>query len=395
MGNSFFDYVSEAPADAIFNLTTAFMEDRRAQKVNLSVGIYRDEKLRTPVLKSVKAAEKYLLVHEKNKEYLPIGGDRRFVEECGKLVFGDTLPTHICGLQVPGGTGGIRIGADFVRQEVSDTIAIPNPTWPNHLGVFRQAGFKINSFSYYNTKKQQLDTEALFSMLEQAPARSVVLFHACCHNPTGADLDLPMWNRVADIMKNRFLLPFFDFAYQGFGRGIEEDAEPIRLFVKKNLECLVATSYSKNFGLYSERVGALFVSTKTETAACHVLSKLKIFARTAYSNPPKHGAAIVEHILSHPGLKKKWMKEVDEMRDRIRDLREQFVSALSSNQTKVDFSSLLNQMGMFCYLGLDKEKVAKLRDEYGIYMAEGGRINLAGLSRQNFNYVVESLTHVL
>lgn len=393
MGYSFFERVAEAPADAIFHLQAAFMADSRQNKVNLSVGVYRDEKLQTPVLKTVKSAEKYLLISEMTKEYLPISGDPLYIQECGRLIFGNEYQEQMCGMQVPGGTGGLRVGADFVKQEVCDTIAIPDPTWPNHHGIFKQSGFKIHSFSYY--KDHRIDTRSIFEMLEKVPEKSAVLFHACCHNPTGADLSQDEWEKVAVVMKKRQLLPFFDFAYQGFGEGIEEDALVIRLFVKQSIECVVVSSYSKNFGLYSERVGALFVVTQSETSAKHVLSKLKIFARTSYSNPPRHGAAIVGHILSNGDLKKEWMREVDEMRHRLDSLRKEFVRALDAGQKKRDFSYLLNRVGMFCYLGLEKEKVARLRDEYGIYMADGGRMNLAGLSQQNFEHVIDSMIKVL
>jgi aspartate/tyrosine/aromatic aminotransferase len=396
---SFFERVALAPADAIFQLTIAFMEDPRPHKVNLSVGLYRDEKLETPVLKTVKAAEKYLLSHEMTKEYLPISGDPVYIEESGRLIFGNELwKEHhgkICGMQTPGGTGALRVGGDFVRKEAADTIAIPEPTWPNHPGVFKQCGFKIHPYSYYDLKKEQLDSDAIFEMLKKIPEKSAVLFHACCHNPTGADLIKEEWEKAAEIVKKRELLPFFDFAYQGFGKGIDKDAFAIRLFVKKSIECVVASSYSKNFGLYSERVGSVFVVTSSEDAAKNVLSKIKIFARTSYSNPPKHGAAVVAHILSNAELKQEWAKEVDAMRHRLEALRKEFVAALQTGQKKRDFSYLLKRVGMFCYLGLDKEKVSRLRDEYGIYMAEGGRMNLAGLSRGNFNYVIQSMIKVL
>ncbi len=274
MGDSFFEHVTEAPADAIFKLNTAFMEDPRSHKVNLSVGVYRDEHLLTPILKSVKSAEKYLLDNETTKDYLPISGDAQFIKETGRLIFGDAYDARICGMQVPGGTGGLRIGADFVKQEVSDTIGLPDPTWPNHLGIFKQSGYKIHSFPYYNIKNNRLDMEGLFEALQKAQSGSVILFHACCHNPTGADLHADEWSRVAKIMKQKKLLPFFDFAYQGFGKGLEEDTHPIRSFVQEGMECVVVSSYSKNFGLYSERVGALFVVTQNETSAQHVLSKL-------------------------------------------------------------------------------------------------------------------------
>mgnify|MGYP001615369158 CR=1 FL=1 len=382
MGYSFFETIDLAPADPIFKLTTEFEEDRRPNKVNLSVGLYRDEQLQTPVLKTVKQAEKYLLDTEKSKEYLPISGDPVFVEETKRLIFGDV--NRVCGIQTPGGTGALRVAGDFIRDEISSIIALPDPTWPNHPGVFKKCGFKIDTYGYYDVKKHQLNIDAIFKMLRTVPEKSVVLFHACCHNPTGADLSRDEWNQVATVVKERKLLPLFDFAYQGFGDGIEEDAYPIRSFVKQSIECVVTASYSKNFGLYSERVGALFITTNTEQSAKHVLSKLKVYARTLYSNPPKHGAAIVAHILSDPALRKEWEKEVDEMRHRIDSLRDKFVHALQKSYLK-------NRKGMFCYLGLETEKVKRLKEQFGIYMAEGGRMNLAGLSRQNFDYVITSL----
>ncbi len=395
MVHSFFDKVIEAPADAIFKLAGAFIADPRPHKVNLSVGVYRDDELHTPILKSVKTAEKYLLSHETTKEYLPISGDAQYIELSGRLIFGDQYGDHICGMQVPGGTGGLRIGADFTKQEVSDLISIPDPTWPNHPGVFKQSGYKVVSFPYYDLKSHRLNLNGIFEMLQKAPPRSVVLFHACCHNPTGADLSPDEWDKVAETMKERELLPFFDFAYQGFGRGIEADAEPIRSFVKKSMECVVVSSNSKNFGLYSERVGGIFVVTKNKKAAANALSKLKIFARTSYSNPPRHGAAIISHILSHDDLEKEWMKEVDAMRHRLSTLRKEFVEALQGGQNKRDFSYLEHRLGMFCFLGLESAKVEQLREEYGIYMADGGRMNLAGLSQQNFKYVIQSMIAVL
>lgn len=399
MRHSFFDSVSEAPADPIFHLTAAFQEDERPFKVNLSVGLYRDEALQTPVLKSVKTAEKYLLSQEKTKEYLPISGDPLYIEESGRLIFGDVLwnehRSTICGMQTPGGTGGLRVGGELLKQVVGDGIAIPEPTWPNHVGVFKQCGYKIDFYRYYNTQHNRLEKELLFETLRSLPARSIVLFHACCHNPTGADLSEQEWNDIADLFKKKQLLPFFDFAYQGFGKGIEKDAYAIRLFAQKSIECLVASSYSKNFGLYSERAGTIFAITHHEKSARHILSQLKIIARTIYSNPPRHGAAIVGYILSKPELKLEWMKEVDTMRNRLEKLRRQFVTHLQAGQKKYDFSYLLERFGMFCFLGLGKEQVLKLREDSGIYMTSDGRINLAGLSEQNINYVTESILKIV
>lgn len=379
MSKSFFESMVVAPADPIFSLQAAFEEDERKGKVNLSIGVYRDESLNTPVLECVKQAEAYGVKHEKTKEYLPIGGEKRFVEECGKLVFGKE---GVCGVQTPGGTGALYVGGKFLREHVGSRVYIPTPTWPNHAGVFTECGFEVKTYNYY--KDREVDEAAIVEMLREAPAGSVVLFHACCHNPTGADIE--GWDELGDIVKERRLMPFFDFAYQGFGKGIEEDAHAVRLFAQRDIECLVASSYSKNFGLYGERVGALFVVTKHVKP---VLSQLKIHARRTYSNPPKHGASIVSHILSDAGLKEEWRREVDGMRSRIEEMRNEFVRGIKG------YEYLLNRYGMFCYLGLEEKKVTRLKEEYGIYMAEGGRINLAGLSRKNIQYVTESLNKIL
>lgn len=399
MEHSFFDSIAQAPADMILQLTAAFMEDPRPNKVNLSVGLYRDETLHTPILKTVKAAEKYLLSQQITKEYLPIDGDHVYLEEIGRLIFGQSVweqhRHRICGIQTPGGTAGLRIGGEFLQQAVRDEIAVPDPTWPNHLGIFKQCHYKVSLYPYYDLKQHRLNIEAMLEALKKTPPRSIVLFHACCHNPTGADLSEAEWNQVVNIIQEREILPFFDFAYQGLGKGLEEDAYAIRLFAQRSLEFAVASSYSKNFGLYSERVAALFVVSQNEETSRRILSQLKFFARTTYSNPPQHGAAIVTHILSNPELKHEWTCEVDMMRHRIENLRKQFVQGLQTQQNSQDFSYLLNRIGMFCFLGLEKEKVSKLREEYGIYMTADGRINLAGLSQRNLNYVIEAILALL
>ena len=383
MSSSLFNQVPEASTDPIFQLAVAFAEDPRPHKVNLSVGLYRDEKLQTPILKAVKTAEKYLLAHETTKEYLPISGDPLYIEKSGRLILGDKLwdqhHSRICGIQTPGGTGALRIAAEFMRQFVSDHIAIPDPTWPNHLGIFNRCGYQIHAYPYYDLATHHSAIQAILDTLKKIPARSIVLFHACCHNPTGADLTEKEWDDVFHVVQKRKLLPLFDLAYQGLAKGIEQDPYVIRKLLERSMDGVVAFSYSKNFGLYSERVGGLFAITPSAAIAEHVLSQLKIFARTNYSNPPKHGAAIVTHILSTPELKKEWIQEVDKMRDRLNHLRKEFVASLQKGPSPIDFSHLLDQVGMFCFLGLSKDKVERLREEYGIYMTSDGRMNLAGL----------------
>lgn len=399
MGSSFFDRVSCAPADAIFQQQQAFKNDPRPHKVNLSIGLYQDEMLQTPILKTVKNAEKVLISQETTKEYLPISGDPLYLEESGQLIFGQMLwrerRENICGVQTPGGTGGLRIGAEFLRQEISKTIAIPDPTWPNHTGIFKQCGYQVHSYSYYDTRSGLLKIESILETLKKAPCRSIVLLHACCHNPTGADPSEKEWNAISELLREKELLPFFDFAYQGLGKGLEEDAQVIRSFVKRSIECVIAFSHSKNFGLYSERVGGVFVTAKNRSAAENVLSQLKVCARVCYSNPPRHGAAIVAQILSNLELREGWIKEVDAMRERIDRLRKEFVSALQNQQKVKDFSSLFSRVGMFCFLGLSDAQVSALREEDGIYMSSGGRINLAGLCDSNLERVTDAIRKIL
>jgi len=389
MGSSFFTGVKEALPDPIFQLMTAFKEDPRVDKVNLGVGLYQDESLQTPILKSVKAAEKYLLAHETTKEYLPISGDPGYVEGIEKLLFGKK-EKHVCGLQAPGGTGSLRIGAEFLHETVGKDVLVPDPTWPNHVAVFKQCGYQIHRYPYY--KNHRLYMEGILDALRKAPKRSVVVLHACCHNPTGADPSDAQWKEIEKVLVEKELFPFFDFAYQGLGRGIEEDAAVIRSLASQSIEFMVACSQSKNFGLYSERVGALFVHTASGKV---VLSHLKRLARASYSNPPRHGAAIAAQILANAELHTMWRREVDAMRSRIMGLRTALVTALQEKQKGHDFSFLLPRVGMFCFLGLKEAQVEKLRKDHGIYMAAEGRINLAGLTLQNVPKVATSICSVL
>jgi aspartate/tyrosine/aromatic aminotransferase len=351
------------------------------------------------VLESVKLAETFLLREEESKEYLPIAGNSAYLNKIGALVFGEFFwageGKRVCGVQTVGGTGALRVGGEFLKQEVGERIAISDPTWPNHRGVFTRCGMVVDAYPYYDIRTNTLEFDRMLQYLKNLTPGTAVILQACCHNPPGADLSLDQWKVVLKLFKENGLLPFFDFAYQGFGSSIEEDAKAIRLFVAEGMEMLVACSHSKNFGLYSERVGALYVVSDSPKTAVTVLSKLKTIVRTNYSNPPRHGAAIVAHILSTPVLKKVWEQEVLGMQSRIEKLRLSFVEGLTSRSLKRNYLYLADRVGMFCFSGLKKEEVERLQKEFAIYMPLDGRINIAGLSNENLLTVVDAITEVV
>ncbi len=399
MGKLFFHNITPAVLDPIFGLTVMFDADKRPDKINLGVGQYRNDQLVTPVLESVKLAETFLLREEESKEYLPIAGDSSYLNRVGALVFGEFFwageGKRVCGVQTLGGTGALWIGGEFLKQEVGERIAISDPTWANHRGVFSRCQMTVEAYPYYDIRTHHLEFDRMLQYLKKLTPGTTVLLQPCCHNPTGADLSLDQWKLVLKLFKENGLLPFFDFAYQGFGSSIEEDAKVIRLFVAEGMEMLVACSHSKNFGLYSERIGALYVVAESQKIAETVLSKLKTIVRTNYSNPPKHGAAIVAHILSTPVLKKMWEQEVLGMHTRIEKLRRSFVEALMSRSLKRNYLFLTDRVGMFCFSGLKKEEVERLQKEFAIYMPLDGRINIAGLSDENLLTVVNAITEVV
>lgn len=398
MSKLFFHHVAPAPQDSIFGLTAMFEADARPEKINLSVGQYRNDQLVTPVLESVKLAETFLLREEESKEYLPIAGDLCYINRVGALVFGDFFwaaeGKRICGVQALGGTGALRLGGEFLKQDVGERVAISDPTWPNHRGIFSRCGMVVEAYPYYDLRKNVQEFERMYQYLKNLTPGTIVILQACCHNPTGADLSLDQWKELSKLFKENGLLPFFDFAYQGLGRSIEEDAEVIRLFAAEGIEMLVACSQSKNFGLYSERVGALFVVTESEKTQEAVMTKLQTIIRTNYSNPPRHGSSIVAHILSTPVLKQMWKQEVEMMNKRIERLRQRLVEELVPRSRKKDYRFLAQRVGMFCFTGMKKEEVEQLQKEFAIYMTLDGRINIAGLSDQNLKTVVDALIEV-
>jgi aspartate/tyrosine/aromatic aminotransferase len=392
--------IKAAPADSILGLTDAFRNDPSSQKVNLGVGVYKDENGTTPILDCVKAAEKILLEQEKTKSYLPISGDAAYAAEVQKLLFGESGDVVSSGRAVtahaPGGTGALRVGGDLLKKFYADAkVWISSPTWANHKGVFKTAGFELAEYDYYNPETKALDFEAMAASLKSIPAGDIVLLHACCHNPSGVDLSASEWKQVAAIGKEKGWIPFLDFAYQGFGESVEEDRCGIEEFAAAGVDFFIASSFSKNFGLYNERAGALTIVSPTAQDSAVAMSHLKSTIRVIYSNPPAHGGLVVATILSNPELHKQWLGELAAMRDRIKAMRLALVEGLATRGVAGDFSYITRQRGMFSFSGLSDDIVAWLRSNKSIYVVGGGRINLAGLTKANINYVCDAIAEAL
>lgn len=395
-----FSQVLLAPADPILGLTDTFKADPRQDKVNLGVGIYKDEAGQTPVLASVKKAEAILLEQEKTKNYLGIEGVQAYNRVVQTLLFGEGSALISSGraatAQAPGGTGALRIAAEFLlRNTDSHTIWVSNPTWANHQNIFETAGLTVKEYGYYKVEAHDIDFDTMMTDLSHANAGDVVLLHGCCHNPTGIDLTLAQWELVAQLCADKKLVPLFDFAYQGFGAGIEEDAAGLRLVASKVSELLVANSFSKNFGLYNERIGAVTVVAEDADAAVRAFSQVKRTIRANYSNPPAHGALIVSTILNDAALKAMWVQEVKEMRERIAEMRTLFVDSLKAEGVTQDFSFISRQNGMFSFSGLNKAQVARLKDEFGVYIVGSGRISVAGMTKTNMPVICKAIAQVL
>ena len=395
-----FSNIETAPADAILGLTVAFNADTNPAKVNLGVGIYKDKEGKTPVMQAVKQAEAILLETQKSKSYLPIAGSPAYGKHVQNLLFGDGTEVieraRAKTFHSPGGTGALRVGADFLATHFAgSSIWVSSPTWANHKGIFGAAGIKINDYAYYNAETHGVDFPGMLADLKNVPAGDVVLLHVCCHNPTGVDLSLAQWAEIADLAQAQGWTPFFDFAYQGFGTSVEEDRKALDPFVSRGLEFFVASSFSKNFGLYNERCGSLTVVSQDADTAARVNSQVLKTVRVNYSNPSNHGGAIVSTILSDAALTKIWRDELDGMRDRIKSMRSSFVKELASRNADVDFSYIEEQRGMFSFSGLNADQVAFLRDEYSIYIVGGGRINVAGIMPSNINYLCDAVAKSL
>ena len=393
-----FSSISTAPPDPILGLTEAFLSDQRPDKMNLSVGVYKDATGQTPVLACVKEAERRLLESEKTKGYLAIDGLPEYRNAVKDLIFGESIAAdRIATLQSPGGTGALRIAASFLASQMPTVkVWASTPTWANHHAVFAAEGLQVESYRYLSADRTSLDFDGMLDDLaSKAQPGDAVLLHACCHNPTGIDPTKEQWESIAQILSERNLLPLLDFAYQGFGDGIEEDAAAIGSILKSSEEAIVCNSFSKNFGLYGERIGAVsFVAGNSDDAAA-VQSQLKRLIRGNYSNPPRHGGAIVATVLGCDELAGQWKQELKVMRDRIKDLRKQFVSTMQGTGKGHDFSFLLRQAGMFSFSGLNKMQVDQLKSDHGIYIVGSGRINVAGMQEEKMDFFCDAVAQVL
>jgi len=395
-----FETIVAAPPDPILGLTEAFKKDKNPNKVNLGVGVYKDAAGQTPILASVKTAEERLLASEKTKNYLPIDGQPEFDRATLELLFGPGHPVVSGGrtitAQAPGGTGALRVAADFVASTLGKrTVWLSDPTWPNHPQVFQAAGLPTAAYPYFDKATNGVAFDALLRALETVPEGDVVVLHGCCHNPTGVDLHPDQWQAVGALLADRKLLPLVDFAYQGFASGLEQDAAGLHVLAECCDSLLVASSYSKNFGLYNERVGALTLVAPDADQAEAALSHIKRVARANYSNPPAHGAAVVAAVLTDPQLRKQWEQEVGEMRDRINTMRHLFVETLQDKGVDRDFSFIARQRGMFSFSGLNPDQVKALRDRFAIYIVGSGRISVAGMTDDNMDYLCSAIAEVL
>ena len=395
-----FETLTMAPADPIIGLTEAFKNDPNPNKINLGVGVYKDGDGNTPIFASVKTAEERLLTHEDTKNYLGIEGDEAYNKAVQELLWGtdhEILTSGRAGTaQAPGGTGALRIAGDFIHQHFPNArVWLSDPTWANHPKIFESAGVPTATYRYYNPSSYGLDFDALIQDLGQIPAGDVVLLHGCCHNPTGVDPSAEQWAQIADIITDRGIIPLVDFAYQGLGNGLVEDAIGLQSLSRPGCELLVASSFSKNFGLYRERTGALTLVSKNATTVEKAMSHIKICIRTNYSNPPSHGAQAVATVLNDPALRAQWDGEVKAMRDRINTMRTLFVDTLETKGVQRDFSFIAHQRGMFSFSGLTPEQVEALRERYSIYIVSSGRINVAGMTKDNIGPLCEAIAEVL
>ncbi len=392
--------IAPAPADAILGLNEAFKNDPNPNKVNLGVGVYKDDSGITPILASVRQAERLILDEEQTKSYLPMSGDPAYAVCAQRLIFGPesqvVTAKRAVTAHAPGGTGALRIGAELIKKFNPDAaVWISTPTWANHHGVFGAAGFTIKHYPYYDAETKGLRYEELIETLSQVPAGDVVLLHACCHNPSGVDLDDSQWAEIARLAVERSWIGFLDFAYQGFGDSIEADRVAVEAFAANGGDYYIASSFSKNFGLYNERTGAITVVCPTSSETATAASHLDLTVRVCYSNPPAHGGLIVKTVLSRSELEQNWRRELEGMRSRIVSMRSSLVDGLAARGIDRDFSYITRQRGMFSFSGLPDSTVAWLRENKAVYLVGGGRINVAGLTTSNIDYVCDAIAEAL
>ena len=397
---SLFSAVEMAPRDPILGLNEQFNADPNPNKVNLGVGVYFDDNGMLPLLQCVQAAETALMDKPSPRGYLPIDGIAAYDNSVKALVFGadsDVVQAgRVATVQAIGGTGGLKIGADFLKKiSPNAKVLISDPSWENHRAIFTNAGFEVGSYRYYDAANRKVNFEGMLADLNAAAPGTIVVLHACCHNPTGYDLTAAQWDQVIAAVQARGLTAFLDMAYQGFGHGIQEDGAVIGKFVAAGLNIFVSTSFSKSFSLYGERVGALSVVASDKDEAARVLSQLKIVIRTNYSNPPTHGGAVVAAVLGNPELRALWEKELGEMRVRIKAMRQKLVDGLKAAGVKQDMSFITTQIGMFSYSGLSKDQMVRLRNEFGVYGTDTGRMCVAALNSKNIDYVCQAIAKVM
>ena len=397
---SMFSAVEMAPRDPILGLNEQYNADTNPAKVNLGVGVYYDDNGKLPLLQCVQAAEKAMMDKPTPRGYLPIDGIAAYDAGVKTLVFGagsePVTSGRVATVQAIGGTGGLKVGADFLKRLSPDAkVLISDPSWENHRALFTNAGFVVESYPYYDAAKRGVNFDAMLACLNAAAAGTIVVLHACCHNPTGYDITAAQWDQVIATCNSKNLTPFLDMAYQGFGYGIAEDGAVIGKFVAAGLTFFVSTSFSKSFSLYGERVGALSVLCASKEEADRVLSQLKIVIRTNYSNPPTHGGAVVAAVLGNPGLRAQWEKELGEMRVRIKAMRQTLVDGLKAAGVKQDMNFITTQIGMFSYSGLSKDQMVRLRSEFGVYGTDTGRMCVAALNSKNIDYVCKAIAAVI
>jgi len=395
-----FSSVQLAPKDPIFGLTEAYTADQRPDKVNLGVGVYYTDEGKVPLLRAVLEAEKEVVAKESPRAYIPIEGPNPYNSAVQNLLFGKDSALIQAGRVVTaeclGGTGALRVGGDFVKRlEPNSQAAISSPSWENHRGIFEAAGYTVLDYTYFDPKTRGVDFDGMVKSLESFSAKTLVILHACCHNPTGADLTKDQWKTIISICQQKQLIPFLDIAYQGFADGIEEDGAAVRMFADSGMSFFVSSSFSKSFSLYGERVGALSIVTQSKEESARVLSQLKRVIRTNYSNPPTHGAAIVATVLNSPKLRQMWEDELAQMRERIKSMRHGLKEKLAAAGISHDFSFIEAQRGMFSYSGLTADQVAKLQEQDAIYALSTGRICVAALNSKNIDRVAQAIARVL
>ena len=395
-----FENLKPVAIDPILGLMVAFKADNRAEKIDLGVGVYQDDRGRTPVMASVKEAESRLMELETTKSYQGMAGDPDYNQRMMELLLGkdhSILSTgRVKSIQAPGGSGALRVGAEVIRRARPESkLWVGIPTWPNHIPLLGSAGFDIKQYPYYDMDARQVDTEKMMETLRQVPVGDLVLLHGCCHNPTGADLTNEQWDSIADLALERGFIPFIDTAYQGLGNGLDQDAYGMRMMAERLPEVLIASSCSKNFGLYRERTGSITFIAETSEQADIVVSQAMSTARSIYSMPPAHGALLVSMVLGDPQLRSQWEAELEEVRLRIKSMRNLLCDSLENNAAGMDFSHIKRQNGMFSFLGITTPQLERLRTEFGIYIVSSTRINLAGVNSNNIKHLTQSLLTVL